>query len=75
MDEAQLVHRYLHQQFHELLGTLHVIFDRQPALAVRMIRSEVELYENLMRGLFDEEEDGGQCSLEEMERLLSEDRD
>ena len=54
---------------------LDLIFERQPALAVRMIRREVELYENLMRALIDKEEDGGQCNLEELERLLCDDRD
>jgi hypothetical protein len=73
VDEAALLQRYLHQQYHELAEQLHAIFDRHPALAVRMIRSEVELYEKLTRAVADKEEDGGPCDLDEMEQLLRDD--
>jgi hypothetical protein len=74
MDEAELVQRYLHVQYHQLAEQLHSIFDQHPALAVRMIRSEVELYEKLVRAVADKEEDGDQFDLDEMEQLLRDDR-
>jgi hypothetical protein len=75
MDEAGLVQRYLHRQYHELAEELHAIFDRHPALAVRMIRSELELYEQLTRAVADKEEDGEQFDLDDMEHLLRDDRE
>ena len=76
MDDAGLVQRYLHLQYHELAKELHAIFDRHPALAVRMIRSELELYEKLTRAVADkEEEDGDQFDLDDMEQLLRDDRE
>ena len=75
MDEAELVHTYLHQQFNELVGKLYLIFERQPALAVRMVRGEVELYERLVRSIARKQEAGDQCDLDDLERHLREDRD
>lgn len=75
MDEAALVRRYLHRQYHELAEELHAIFDRHPALAVRMIRSELELYAKLARAITDKEEDGDQFDLDDMEQLLRDDRE
>ena len=75
MDEAEMVQRHLHAEYHHLAKQLHTIFDRHPALAVRMIRSEVELYEELARAIADKEEDGEQFDLDEMKQLLRDDRD
>jgi hypothetical protein len=75
MDEARLVQRYLHLQYHELAKELHAIFDRHPALAVRMIRSELELYEKLTRAVADKEEDADQFDLDDLEKLLRDDRE
>jgi hypothetical protein len=73
VDEAAQLQRYLHQQYHQLAEQLHAIFDRHPALAVRMIRSELELYEKLSRAVADKEEDGDQFDLDDMEQLLRDD--
>jgi hypothetical protein len=75
MDEAGLVQRYLHLQYHELAKELHAIFDRHPALAVRMLRSELELYEKLTRAVADKEEDADQFDLDDLEKLLRDDRE
>jgi hypothetical protein len=75
MDEAALVQRYLHQQYHELAKDLHAIFDRHPALAVRMLRSELELYEKLTRAVADKKEDGDRFDVDDLEQLLRDDRE
>jgi hypothetical protein len=75
MDEPGLVQRYLHLQYHELAKELHAIFDRHPALAVRMLRSELELYEKLTRAVADKEEDADQFDLDDLEKLLRDDRE
>ena len=74
MDEPELVQRYLHRQFHQLVTQLHSIFDKYPALAVRMIRSEVELYEKLSRAVTSRKELGTSCDVQELEQLLRDER-
>ena len=74
MDEHELVQRYLHRQFHQLVRQLHSIFDKHPALAVRMIRSEVELYEKLSRAVASRKELGYLCDVQELEQQLRDDR-
>jgi hypothetical protein len=74
MDEPELVQRYLHRQFHQLVAQLHSIFDKHPALAVRMIRSEVELYEKLARAIALRQELGEHCDVHELKQQLRDDR-
>jgi hypothetical protein len=74
MDEHELVQRYLHRQFHHLVRQMHSIFDKHPALAVRMIRSEVELYEKLSRAVTSRKELGTSCDVQELEQLLRDER-
>jgi len=75
MDEAELVQRYLRAEFDQLVAALNSIFERQPALAVRMVRSEVELYEKLVRASSDSGEDDGQFDIDLLERLRRDDFD
>jgi hypothetical protein len=72
MDEAALVQRYLHRQFHQLVTQLHSVFDKHPALAVRMVRNEVELYEKLRRAVALQQQLGEHCNFDELERRLRE---
>jgi len=74
MDEHELVQRYLHRQFHHLVRQMHSIFDKYPALAVRMIRSEVELYEKLERAIALRQELGEHCDVHELKQQLRDDR-
>jgi hypothetical protein len=74
MDEPELVQQYLHRQFHQLVRRLHSIFDKHPALAVRMVRSEVELYEKLARTIALRQELGEHCDVHELKQQLRDDR-
>jgi hypothetical protein len=74
MDEPELVQRYLHRQFHQLVAQLHSIFDKYPALAVRMIRSEVELYEKLARAVALRQELGEPGNIQELKRRRRDDQ-
>jgi len=75
MDEAELVQRYLRAEFDQLVAALNSIFERQPALAVRMVRSEVELYEKLVRAISHSGEDRSQWDIDALEQLRRDDSD
>jgi hypothetical protein len=75
MDEAELVQRYLRDEFDTLVAALNSIFERQPALAVRMVRSEVELYEKLVRAISHSGEDRSQWDIDALEQLRRDDSD
>jgi hypothetical protein len=75
MEEAELVQRYLRAEFDQLVAALNSIFERQPALAVRMVRSEVELYEKLVRAISHSGEDRSQSDIDALEQLRRDDSD